>query len=382
MKVIRINISEEELLLRKERMGKVKRFEVPDRVPVLPSLNPRYYLPKIEIDLREYHTDPWVQIEAQLLGVKWVAENIATDQFEFFGPWLAACPDFQNAREPGSLGCEVVFEDGQVPWARGGWLKTEEDLEKVRQIDFIHEGLNGRCLEWRRQWMDRAYDYPVEFLGGPVIYPLENPFLTFTSDGPFTNAADLLGFTELLIALKERPDFVRELLDILTDKIIRWVEFCYKEIGYQDHTAISFSEDPVANISRETYEEIVLPYDRKLRDHFGGTCSFHMCGSTEHLLGTFRDNLRIDVFQGFGYKLDKTKVASELGGRVVLMGNVSPLNLMNGSPESVAEECRECIDAFAGFGGYVLTDGCNIAPGTPAENINTMMEAVVRWGRY
>ncbi len=40
--------------------------------------------------------------------------------------------------------------------------------------------------------------------------------LTHTSDGPFGVAGDLMGQTELFIAVCDRPEFVHELLTIVT----------------------------------------------------------------------------------------------------------------------------------------------------------------------
>ena len=71
--------------------------------------------------------------------------------------------------------------------------------------------------------------YPVRFQGGPVFYPGENPALTHTCDGPFGVAGDLMGQTEIFLAVTERPEFVRELLRIVTAKLIAYLDFCAEE---------------------------------------------------------------------------------------------------------------------------------------------------------
>lgn len=65
-----------------------------------------------------------------------------------------------------------------------------------------------------------------------------------------------------------------------------------------------------------------------------------------------------------------------MGGWIVLRGNINPLNILTGTPESVFEESMEALRTFGrGSGGYILSDGANIPPGAPVENINTMMQA-------
>ena len=67
---------------------------------------------------------------------------------------------------------------------------------------------------------------------------------------------------------------------------------------------------------------MVLPHDKRLRDHFG-RASLHMCGQTNHLLGLFADQLKIDELQGFGWEVNLDKIAQAMGGRVVLLGRNS-----------------------------------------------------------
>jgi uroporphyrinogen decarboxylase len=107
-----------------------------------------------------------------------------------------------------------------------------------------------------------------------------------------------------------------------------------------------------------------------------------MCGRTDHLLEIFRDDLRIDEYQGFGYQVDLARVAHVMGGRVVLMGNVNPMLVHRGPPELVRKATAACIEALAPLKGYIVQDGANIPPGTPPEHINAMMEAAETYGRY
>ena len=79
---------------------------------------------------------------------------------------------------------------------------------------------------------------------------------------------------------------------------------------------------------------------------------------------------------------DKKLVADTFGGKTVLCGNINPINLESGTKESVIQECREAIDAYASYSGFFLKDGDNIPPKAPLENINAMYETAVKYGRY
>ncbi len=379
--VIEIGVPVEELEARRRRVEKARRFERPDRVPVIPALAHRFLVPRVGVRFRDYYADPETMLRTQLLAQKWLLENIRTDAYSITGPWVGAWTDFQNAFEAGSLGVPIVFPDDDIPWIGPGWVATEKDLRRLEAMDFVGGGLNARQVEYRRRMIAVAEKYPVRFRGGPVFYAGRNPALTHTADGPFGVAGDLMGKTEIFIAVKERPDFVRELMRIVTDKLLAWLDFCGAEEGLPRPRDFAWTDDLAVSLSAATYRELVLPFERRLRDHFDGRASLHMCGRSDHLLETFRDDVRIDEYQGFGYEVDLDRIAAAMGGRVTLIGNVNPMLIRSGTPAEVRAASLRVLEKLAPAGGFILQDGNNIPPDSPLENINAMMEAAEAYGR-
>jgi len=378
---IEIGIPVDELAARRTRVEKARRFELPDRVPVIPSLGHRYLVPQVGVRLGDYYADPETMLRTQILAQKWLLETIRTDAWSITGPWVGAWTDFQNTFESGSLGVEVVFPEDDIPWAGRGWVANEADLRRLEAMDFVHSGINAKQIAYRRAMMDVAAKYPVRFRGGPVFYPGEDPALTHTSDGPFGVAGDLMGQTELFVAVKERPDFVRELLRIVTDKLIEWLDFCWAEEKLPVPKDFAWTDDLAVSLSAETFRDVVLPSEKRLRFHFDGRLSLHMCGKSDHLLEIFRDDLAIHELQGFGYEVDLDRIGEALGGRVVLLGNVNPMLIHAGTPDQVRAATRRVIETLGPRRGLIVQDGNNIPPGSPPANINAMMEAAEAWGR-
>jgi uroporphyrinogen-III decarboxylase len=308
---------------------------------------------------------------------------VKTDAWSITGAWVGGWTDFQNTTEPSGFGVEVDFPLNDIPVANErGWVKcgNEPDLRKLEKIDFIHSGLNQRQIEYRKVMIAVAEKYPVRFQDGPVFYPGANPALTHTSNGPFTNAAHLMSAVELFSAVLAEPDFVHELLRIVTQKILDWLDFCWEEERIPDRS-FAWTDDLSAYLSAETWRDLVLPYNKQLRDHFEWA-SLHMCGQTTHLLEIFTDELKINELQGFGWQVDLDKIARVMGGKVILLGNVSPLTIAKGSPDEVKAETRRVIEKLAPYGGLIIQDGNNISPESPLENINAMMEAALEYGKY
>jgi uroporphyrinogen decarboxylase len=379
--VIEIDVSIAEIEARRRRIEQTRRFEVPDRIPVIPAIAHRFLIPHTGISFRDYYRDPETMLRAQILAQKWLMEHIRTDAYSITGPWVGGWTDFQNTFESGSLGCDIIFPDDDIPWVGPGWVDTDADLRKLEAMDFIHTGINARQIAYRKAMMAVADRYPVRFKGGPVFYPGANPALTHTSDGPFGVAGDLMGQTELFIAVKERPEFVKELLRIVTEKLIAYLDFCWEEEGLPVPKDLAWTDDLAVSLSADTYSEIVLPFEKQLRFHFDGRLSLHMCGATDHLLEIFTHDLAIHEFQGFGYQVDLHRVANVMGGKVVLIGNVNPMLIHAGTPAEVQEVTRRVIEVLGPHRGLIIQDGSNIPPGSPLENINAMMEAAETYGR-
>jgi uroporphyrinogen decarboxylase len=379
--IIEIDLPIEEIEARKARIETVRRFEVPDRIPVIPAIAHRFLVPQTGTSFRDYYRDPETMLRTQIYAQKWLMENIRTDAYAITGPWVGAWTDFQNTFEAGSLGCEINFPENDIPWVGPGWVATEKDLLTLEGMDFINSGINAGQVAYRNRMMDVADRYPVRFKGGPVFFPGENPALTHTCDGPFGVAGDLMGQTEIFLAVKERPEFVRELLRIVTAKLIAYLDFCAEEEHLPSPRDLAWTDDLAVSLSAQTYREMVLPFEKELRFHFDGRLSLHMCGATNHLLEIFADDLAIHEFQGFGYQVDLDRVGKAMGGRVVLIGNVSPMLIHNGTPEEIREATRQVIEILGPYRGLIIQDGSNIPPGSPLENINAMMEAAELYGR-
>jgi uroporphyrinogen decarboxylase len=379
--IIEIGVPIEEIAQREARVKATRAFQAPDRVPVWPAINTRFWLPKIDVPHRLYFGDPEIMLRSQILGYKWIFEHVDTDQFAFLGSWGCGWTDFQNASESGSLGCEVVFPADDLPWVSGkGWLREERDLRRLEKIDIIDSGINARQVAYRHAMRAVAEEYPVRFKGGPVFYPGENAALTLQSCGPFTIAADLMGEVELLTAIRDKPELVSELLDILAGKILTWLDYCWKEMGIPNRD-YGMADDLASSVSPQSFWEVILPSLQRIRRAFSWF-SFHMCGKADHLLQILVDELQINEFNGFGYQTSLESVARIMGGRVVLQGNVNPMRIAFGSTGEVEAETKLVIDRLGKYRGLILMDGANIPPEAPLANINAMMVAAKMYGAY
>ena len=198
--------------------------------------------------------------------------------------------------------------------------------------------------------------------------------------GPFTTAANLAGVEIILKSMRKDKEGLHKLLDFAADITIEvGRKFVENQIG------IGLAEPTASLLSPKQFREFVIPYYVKVMDKWkewgSRGAGFHICGDTTRLLETFPEmGIR-------GVSIDSAvdiAVAKELvGDKLSIMGNVSPVDILQGTPESIEQaviECfRKCWDNPCGF---TIAPGCDIPVQTSLENIDAYMRAARKCAKY
>ncbi|TFG59759.1 MAG: hypothetical protein E4H36_13215 [Spirochaetales bacterium] len=391
MKTIHINITYAEIQKRERRWNDTMNFRTPDRVPVLQYIGSRYWLPLIGYaeKFRDYFDNPAVMLEAQLKGQKWILENIKSDFHK-----IVCYPDFMWVEDVSGFGAETVFPKNDSPWvARPHMLQKNDNLDVLRKVDYVHTGLHGQMLDYHKIMKETAADFQLEFSDGKTIpagdcvYPGGAGVI-----GIAALAGDLCSVEQFSMDMYDKPEWVKELLTIITDKAIDWIMEVLTSSGgdmgfcadFYDRI-IHVGDDGTAQMSPDQIHEFMLePYKRLSAFIKGKGCKVqaHNCGRADHLLKFWADEAGIDRYLGFSYLTDKEKLKSVMGGRILLLGGIDTVKIHDGNPAEVKEDVRHNLGVFKDCPGYVIMDGHNVAPGSPVENINAMAEAAEEFGRF
>ena len=389
---IEFGIDYAELLERKKRCEMQRSFQKPDRIPVTPLIDVWYWLPRIGKTYKEYFSSAQAMLECQLYGQKWIYENIKSDHYQ-----IVISPVFNYISEAETFGCAVDYRDNDIPWVKGHCINNEDDLNKLEKLDFINSGIHGKEIKYREEMLKIAGNYKIKFKDGVETgiedriklglhnysYALGTPGIGVAGGtiGPMLNANDIRGAENVMLDMYENPQFVKKLLNIITDKIIEWVEYS-KQVCGDPKEGVFIGDDGAANLSPELYEEFLLPCHKRIQAYFGGYTTFHADAKAHHLFPFLADELKINEFAGFSYLDDRALTAKTFGGRAVLCGNVDPINIESGTKDSIVRDCKNAIDYFAQYSGFFLKDGDNIPPAAPLENVNALYEASIKYGRY
>ena len=195
-----------------------------------------------------------------------------------------------------------------------------------------------------------------------------------TGWGPFTLASRLVGTEAAMLAVIADPEGLTRVMDFCTEVIWALAE---RFLTHPDIAGINISE-PTAScdlISPDTFRNMVAPQLSRLIDRVkqtGKVVTMHICGDTTRLL----DQVAKLAPHGFSleHKVSLERAKEVLGGRVCVLGNLSPTGVMlRGTPDDIRQQGRACLETWGPDPGYILTMGCDFPKETPYENLQALM---------
>jgi MtaA/CmuA family methyltransferase len=209
----------------------------------------------------------------------------------------------------------------------------------------------------------------------------EDAFIISSVQGPLNTASQLLGVSGMMLLMIEEPEFLEKVLDFTTELTVLYGKEMYR--AGADGLMMGEAVCSASSIGPVFYREFAKKRHKKIIDEFR-RCGlknhgFHICGQLAPILADVAETGvdSIDVDSPVDMKAGREK----LGGRVTMLGNIAPSELLNSAPGRIKELCAEVLSGREGL-GLVLGAGCTMAPDTPEANIRAMVEAAGEYGVY
>ena len=360
----------------------------PFRVPVTLWSDARYFLldptfnPGNRITFKDFIEDPEVMMDVQLRGANWRAHTVSLycddqagtpDEFQ-------VTVDMLRFFDAGFFGCELVYQDGQMP-------DTTPILTDERKNLLFDRGLPDPLTGGVFTWAHRMYAQMLEkiekgftYVGKPVVFM---PF-GLETDGPLTVATSLRG-AQLYLDFYTDPDFVHQLLDYITSGTIARIQAHRQFFGLPlVSESWGYADDAVQMLSSEMVREFILPYHQKLKRALttADSISLHLCGDATRHFKMFRDEMGVASFDT-GFPIDFSWVREELGPNVEIQGGVRAPQLANGTPDEIHAEARRILESGIMEGGrFIIKEANDLVPCTPMENLNALYQTARKHGVY
>jgi MtaA/CmuA family methyltransferase len=261
-------------------------------------------------------------------------------------------------REAADMGLDVEFPENALPIRRAPLLQSPHDLGRLRAV----------APEDGRRMSDRlaAVRLLREKVGGDV------PVMGWV-EGAFALAAVLRGDVALLLDIHDRPEWLKDLLELLVEPQIA---FARAQVAAGAHI-LGLGDSMGSLVSPRQYREFVLPYEQRIlgaAKEAGAIPRLHICGDTNHLLPDMAKSNAAIV--DLDWMVDLGAAAETFGpDGPAPCGNFDPVAVMlQGTPAEIAEAVRRC----AALGGprHISAAGCEVPDGTPDANLLAQARAL------
>ena len=314
-----------------------------DRTPnfdIVMAFGMRY----IRKPLRGYHLDYRTLCEAHLA----VMEAFDLDIVSIIA---------DSYREAADLGAQVEYPEDGLPFCKTPLLSGQADLARFRLPDPIVGRRMGDAVAGVQLFREQV--------GGEV------PILGWV-EGALAQANILYGDQALMLSLYDRPDWVKDLLEICTEVEIAFA----KEQIMAGADMIGLGDAIASLISPKMYQEFALPYEKRIFQvvhEMGALARLHICGNTTRILSLMVES-GADIID-IDWMVDIRQAASAFRNGPALCGNFDPVGVMlQGTPGRVREAVLDCQKK--GGPRYFSAAGCEIPEATPHENMLAQAQAL------
>ncbi len=364
----------------RERMMHALHREKPDRLPVTIH------------QWQQYHLDKYMDGMDALSAFRAVGLDGSIQYFEAMGQfwipdaekYIVQTPQWREEIEvldPDPQGRilyhTITTPEGQLTYETGSNDKTtwiREYLIKHHQdIELIAKYMPVSKLD--KEAIAREYDA----VGDAGIL---RGFVWGDQAGCWQHACCLMDAQDLILEAHDNPDWVHQLLKILLEKKLRFIEESLDGAQFDIiETGGGSGSDTL--ISPDMHREFCMPYARAMHralHDVGQMATYHTCGGMMHILDLIVQN-EADASEtltppGAGGNItEPAEVRKVLGGRVAMIGGMDQnAVLTESSPEQIRDEVFRLFEGFGTDGGYICSASDHFFE-TPVQNLRAFADA-------
>lgn len=198
----------------------------------------------------------------------------------------------------------------------------------------------------------------------------------------------LLGDETMLIAMAEEPEWIRDISDTLTDRLLLDLNRLYGQGLEADGLWIfgdmAFNKGPFC--SPRMYRELVWPNHRRITDwahqHRMKTV-YHTDGNVNSLIGMYIE-AGFDMLHPLEAKakMDVREMAPKYGERLAFFGNVDMAAVGSNDPAVIENEVRSKLAAGMACKGYAYHADHSVPPTVSWESYKLIVRLLDRFGSY
>jgi len=298
----------------------------------------------------DYYTDDRIYLEANLRA-------LATFPDVLFIPGFWS--EYGMCTEPSAFGARMVWEEDAFPFP-GKILESPADVDRLEKPDARKHGLLPFVIK-RLQHLQ------------PAIHEAGHAVRFAVTRGPLNIASFLMGTTEFLVALKTDAAAMHRLLAMVTDFIVDWI--AYQRACFPTIDGLLVLDDIVGFVGPRDFDAFVGPYLERVfaadvtvkcfhNDAPCKTCAPHLAGLGVNMLN-------------FGIQHSMRDMRAWTGGRVTLLGNVPPRDVLaKGDEGEIRQAVVRILEDLDDHSRLIISAGGGMPPGVTTAAVRAVSAAV------
>ena len=362
----------------KERLLTALRGEKPDRLPATVHQWQGYHLDKYLNGISDLEAFQEVGLDAQIQYFEEMAQFwlVDADFARLNKPSWRDEPEIINNNPSNRVvhhriftpGGELTFKTAgnrKTTWITEYLIKREDDIgiiEKympvpaltLKPIADLYDTIGDRGILRGFVWGDQA--------------------------GCWQHAACLMDVNDLILATFDKPGWVKELLQILLEKKLQFIESM--EGARFDLIETGGGSASSTLISPDLHSEFCLPYDAKMHEalhNLGFLVTYHTCGGTygleDYIVQNGADASETLAPISVGGNQEPWDFARKVKGKIALIGGLDQFNVLSsGNADTIRNKVKELFSRVGDDGGYICSCSDHFFE-TPVENLRVFAEA-------
>jgi uroporphyrinogen decarboxylase len=278
------------------------------------------------------------------------------------------------------------------------YIITQESNGSIRK-NWKNQMSTPECIDFlikdRKTWEEykprmNMNGTRINWDGTKNIYDMANErdkFLTFNCGAGYNQIQSMVGSERLLIAIVEDPEWIKDIMETMTNLIIAVAEelmsiyefdglFFYDDMGYRNASLFSPA----------SYKEIFFPYHKKIWGFFNANkmpVILHSCGCVKELIPMFIE-AGLTCLQPLEVKagMDLIELKKMYGEKLAFMGGIDARKMKDPDPRVIEDEIQGKIMFAKKGGGYIYHSDHSIPDDVSFPQYCRVIELVKKYGTY
>ena len=374
-------VNKNESMTSYERFETAVKLKEPDRIPITPLMD-YYYAANNNMSPKDFVLGPF---EAVFAAVKNTHNrfNGVLDMVHVPMGRIYAFMNWLPLAQSGYYG-ELKYPD-KVPdslqFIEKGYINVK-DFKKIKKFGLrsIWKPVDLKKIRDTQSDLLKIMDY-INYWEGIKKVPI---YATSGIVTPLEGLCYIMGINNWSRALKKNREEVKDMCEFLLKGTMANNHMMYL-LTQVKRTYICLERVSATFLSPKNFEELVLPnLLTMVRENVkrGLTTVFHLDTNWTPFFHYFLEFPKNGRYILHIEDSDIFKAKEMLGDRFCLMGNIQTRLLRFGTKQQIIDYTMKLIEGCAEGGGYMMAEGCEIAPDTPMENMKVWIDTTLKHGKY